>query len=171
MSKYFQAAYPFGASGGVLCMLAFLVMHWLGVEPINMTLIFGYIITPLFVFMGVKNFRDSFNQGELYFFQGMTVGFFVYTLMASISAGFIYLFLLANPEIFEAFRQINVALMEEKQSVFVEQLNQKAFDDTYENIRNMNIWDVAMNDFLRKIIPGLFFTIIISIILKRTFKS
>jgi hypothetical protein len=119
----------------------------------------------------VKNFRDRFNEGELYFSQGMTVGFFVYTLMAVISAGFIYAFLWANPPVFETFKEINIALMEEKREIFVDQLSQKAFDDTYESIRKMSIWDVSMNDFLRKIIPGLFFTIIISIILKRTFKS
>jgi hypothetical protein len=66
---------------------------------------------------------------------------------------------------------MNVNLLIEKKDILVAQLNQQAFDETYESIQLMSKWDVVMNDFLRKIIPGLFFTILISIILKRTVKG
>lgn len=57
--------------------------------------------------------------------------------------------------------------MSDNKAVLEEQLNVAAYEETYENISEMTIFDVAINDFLRKIFPGLFFTIIISIILKR----
>lgn len=168
MNRYFNASLPFGLSGGVLLMLAFVVMHLLGAEPVGMVLIFGYVITPIFIFTGIKQFRDKHNGGELFFGQGMTVGFFVYVLMAALSAAFIGIYLALNPELFEVFKNTNIALLEDKKEILLEQLSQQAFDDTYESILQMNRWDVVFNDFLRKIIPGLFFTIIISIILKRT---
>ncbi|MEX2513380.1 MAG: DUF4199 domain-containing protein [Cyclobacteriaceae bacterium] len=168
MNRFLLAAYPFGLAGGGLCVVAFLLMNFLGAEPIGMNLVFGYIIMPLFVFVGIKNFRDRYNGGNLHFSQGMTIGFFVYSIIALVSAVFIYLYLQFDTSIFEAFRQSNLNLMEENQAILVEQLNQKAYEDTYQSIGKMNIMDVAMNDLLRKIIPGLFFTIIISIILKRT---
>lgn len=168
MNKYLNSAYPFGIAGGGLCILAFLVMYYLGAEPISMNLVFGYIITPLFVFLGLKNFRDKQNSGNLYFSQGMTVGFFIYITMALVSALFVFVFLQFNALPFEEFRRINLSMLKDHQDILVEQLNLGAYNDTYESISRMTIMDVAMNDFLRKIIPGLFFTILISIILKRT---
>lgn len=171
MNRYLKAAYPFGFTAGMLCVVGFILMYFLQIEPIGMVLVFGYIITPVFVFLGIKHFRDRFNGGELFFGQGMTVGFFVYTLMAVISAAFIGLFMFFVPEVFDSFKAMNIDLLIEKRDILVAQLNQQAFDETYKNIQQMSVWDVILNDFLRKVIPGLFFTIIISIILKRNVNS
>ncbi|WP_154852850.1 DUF4199 domain-containing protein [Cyclobacterium xiamenense] len=168
MYRYWRAAYPFGLSGAGLCLLGMLVMYLLQVEPIRMNLIIGYIFTPIFVFFGIKGFRDGYNGGELFFSQGMTVGFFVYTLIALLSGLYVFIFLQVDAQAFETFRQVNLDLMSDNQEVLKEQLNEQAYADTYASIAGMSRGDVAMNDFLRKIFPGLFFTIIISIILKRT---
>ena len=168
MNRYFVIGFPFGFAAGLICVMGFVVMYLLEIEPISMVLILGYIITPVFVFSGIKLFRDRHNGGELFFSQGMTVGFFVYTIMAVISAAFIGVFLVWAPDVFVAFKTMNIELLNEKKDVLVAQLNQEAFDQTYESIRQMSIMDVVMNDFLRKVIPGLLFTILISIILKRT---
>jgi len=168
INKYFEAAYKFGIIGGVLCGIAFWVMYLLGAEPVGMTLIFGYLITPVFVFIGVKNFRDNFNGGELFFGQGMTVGFFVYTIIAILSAIFVFLSLQLMPDILYQFREVNLAMLDGKRDEWVAQLDLQAFEITRASIEVMSSYQVAMNDFLRKIIPGLFYTIIISIILKQT---
>lgn len=171
MNKYVTAAYLFGVSGGILCVMALMVMEFLGKEPISFTEVFGYFIIPLFVFIGIKHFKDGFNGGELSFGQGMTVGFFVYSILALISGIAIFIFLNMHPEAFEAYKDLNLALLEEKREVLIGQLDQKSFDTTYDNIFHMTIVDVAINDFLRKVIPGLFFTIIISIFLKELKKD
>jgi len=171
MNRYLKAAWPFGLSGAGLCLLGFLTMYALDVEPLSMNLILGYVFIPVFVFFGIKSFRDGYNGGTLYFSQGMSVGFFVYTLMALIAALYVYIFLQVEPQAFDTFRQINLNLMEDNREVLLEQLNENAYTETLASLSAMSILDVATNDFLRKIFPGLFFTIIISIILKRTVKS
>jgi hypothetical protein len=167
MNRYLKAALPFGLYGGGLCFLGYLTIYFLGIEPISMNLIIGYLVTPVFVFFGVKNFRDNFNGGNLYFGQGMTVGFFTYTIIATLSALYILGSIQIDQELFTTFRQINLELMSENKAILQEKLNVEAYEETYSNISKMSIFDVALNDFLRKIFPGLFFTIIISIILKR----
>ncbi|GAB2989099.1 hypothetical protein GCM10027284_02040 [Cyclobacterium sediminis] len=167
MNRYLKAALPFGLYGGGLCFLGFLTIYFLDIEPLSMNLIFGYLVIPIFVFFGIKNFRDNYNGGNLYFGQGMTVGFFTYTIIAGLSALYILGSIQLDMDLFTTFKQINLTLMSDNKEVLEEQLNVAAYEETYANISEMTVFDVAINDFLRKIFPGLFFTIIISIILKR----
>jgi len=168
MNKYLKAAHLFGLLGGMFCGLAFLVLYLLKTEPVGFTEIFGYVLVPVFVFFGIKNFKDNVNDGELLFSQGMIVGFFVYSILALISGMVIFIFLHIDPVIFEDYREANLVLLEEKKEVIIEQINKESYESTHENILNMTKFDVAFNDFLRKVLPGLFFTIIISIALKTT---
>lgn len=168
MNKYFNAAYLFGLIGGGFCGLAFLVVYFLGNEPVSFTELFGYALLPVFIFFGIKNFRENINGGELYFSQGMTVGFFVYSLLALISSIVIFIFLHLDPVVFDGYKASNLMLLEEKKEMVIAQLDEESYYRTLDNITEMTIPDVAINDFLRKIFPGLFFTIIISIILKKS---
>ncbi len=168
MNNYFNGAYLFGLAGGGLCAVAFLIVYFLGHEPVSFTEIFGYFLLPIFVFFGIKNFRDNMNGGELYFSQGMTVGFFVYSILALISAGVIFMFLHLDPSVFDSYKTSNLALLEEKREIIIAQIDEASYNSTLDNILNMTIFDVAINDFLRKVFPGLFFTIIVSIILKKS---
>jgi len=168
MNRYLESSYKFGLAGGILCGVAFWVLYLAGLEPVSFTLIFGYIITPIFVFLGAKNFRDNYNNQELFFGQGMTVGFFIYSILAVVSAVLVFLFLQVSPELLVNFREANLELLSAKREDLIAQLNLAAYEETYASISEMSAYNVAMNDFLRKIIPGLFYTIIISIILKQT---
>lgn len=168
MGKYIEAARLFGVIGGVFCGIGFVVFYFIGVEPISFTEILGYLIIPVFVFFGIKNYKNSVGQGELGFGQGMTVGFFVYSILALISAMVIFIMLHVDPAIFEVYKSSHQTLLEEKREDIVEQLGPASFEITVKNISQMSILDVVLNDFLRKLIPGLFFTIILSIVLKNS---
>lgn len=108
------------------------------------------------------------NRGELSFGQGMTVGFFVYTLLAFLSAIVIFIMLHIDVAVFEDYRAAAMALLEEKRGEIMQQLGEESYKATVESMSGMTIFDVVLNDFLRKLIPGLFFTIILSIILKNS---
>lgn len=168
MNRYLKTSYLFGIFGGIFCVSAFVIMYFMEKDPISFTEVFGYVIIPVFVFLGIKNFKDSMNKGELAFGQGMTIGFFIYSILALISSMGIFIFLHLDPVIFDEFKISNLVLLKEKKEVLIEQLDEAAYFETFSNISNMTIFDVAINDFLRKVFPGLFFTIIISIILKRS---
>lgn len=168
MNKYLRSAYLFGIFGGAFCGLAFLVMYFMGKEPIGFTGIFGYFIIPLFVFMGIKDFKVGRDKQELTFGQGMTVGFFIYTILALISAIAIFIIIQFDQAILEEFKTANLDLLHEKREELIAQIDEVSYNITFKNISNMTLFDVVLNDFLRKVFPGLFFTILISMILKNT---
>ncbi|QDH81390.1 DUF4199 domain-containing protein [Echinicola soli] len=167
MAKYFKGSYLFGVVGGVFCLLAFWVLSWVGLDPIDFTLLFACLITPVFVFIGIKNYRDTTGAGEMLFAQGMTVGFVIYGLIALITALGIALFLQMAPDLFASYKADRISYLQEKQTYITENVNKEAFDKAMTEHRGMSVRDVALDVFLKIFILELFFTIIISIILKR----
>jgi len=170
MHKYIKSSYLFGLTGGLLCLLAFWVLFLIDLEPIDFTLFFACMITPVFVFIGIKNFRDNFGDGELLFAQGMTVGFVIYALLALVAAAGIALFLQLDQDIFLNYRAEKIEWLQGKEAYITENINKEAFEKTLEKNEEMSISDIALDVFLKIFMLELFFTIIISIILKRTKK-
>jgi hypothetical protein len=130
-------------------------------------LLFGYIICPIAIFLSIKFFKEDQNSGYLSFSEGMTVGFVTYMLIALISILGIWLFLSISSETFELISIAKFAVLEKGKETIVAQVGQNSYDATFESLKEMSKFDVALNDGIWKIIPGLFFTIIISIIFRK----
>ena len=167
MYKYFSSAYKFGGIAGALSIIAFVALSFLYPDPTNLNLIFGYIITPIAVFLAIKFFKEYSNSGYLSFAEGMSVGFVTYMLEAISSLAGIWLVLLLHPDLFNQIKESKLDVLATNKDSILAQVGQDSFNMTLESIKNMVQLDVALNDALWKIIPGLFFTIIISIILRK----
>lgn len=167
MLNNFRSAYQFGLFGGVLSFIAFVVLSFFYSDPSNLTLLFGYIICPIAIFLSIKFFKEDQNAGYLSFSEGMTVGFATYMLIALISTLGIWLFLSFSTDTFELITLAKFEVLEKGKDTIVEQVGQNSYDATYESLKEMTKFDIAVNDGIWKIIPGLFFTIIISIIFRK----
>lgn len=167
MSKYFGSAYQFGTLGGILSLVAFGVMSWLQPDPTNLNLIFGYVITPVSIFLALKYFKDYSNNGYISFSEGMSVGFVTYLIIGLISGLGIWIILLIFPEFFESIKASKLEVLDSSKETIIGQVGDDSFQSTLISVKAMVPLDVALNDTIWKIIPGLFFSIIISIILRK----
>ncbi|PZX50254.1 DUF4199 domain-containing protein [Algoriphagus chordae] len=167
MYRYFNSSYKFGSIAGALSIIAFITLSFLYPDPTNLNLVFGYVITPVAIFLAIKFFKEYGNSGYLSFAEGMSVGFVAYMLESIISLGGIWLVLLIHPDLFEQIKLSKLDVLASSKDSIVSQVGGDSFDLTLESIKNMIPFDIALNDALWKIIPGLFFTIIISIILRK----
>ncbi|SFB61600.1 DUF4199 domain-containing protein [Algoriphagus aquimarinus] len=167
MYRFFSSAYKFGGIAGALSIIAFLTLSFFYPDPTNLNLVFGYVITPVAIFLAIKFFKEYSNTGYLSFAEGMSVGFVAYMLEAIISLVGIWLILLIHPDLFDQVKLSKLSVLANSKESIVAQVGENSFDMTLESIKNMIPWDIALNDALWKIIPGLFFTIIISIILRK----
>lgn len=167
MTKYLKTAYQFGALGGILSCGSFFILSLLKEDPSNLNLVFGYLITPIAVYLAIRFFKEYKNDGFLSFSEGMTIGAVTYLLLALLSTLGIWLILESSPELFAAIHQAKEVVLEESKAAIIAQVGQESFDLTKTNIQYMSPWDVALNDGIWKILPGMFFSIIISIILRK----
>ena len=167
MTKYLKTAYQFGALGGLLSGLSFYVLSLFYPDPTNLNLVFGYLITPITVFLAIKFFKDYSNEGYLSFSEGMSVGAVSFLLLAILSTGIIWGVLESSPSLFSAIQTAKWAALEKNKEVIISQVGLASFEVTQINLKSMTAWDVALNDGIWKILPGMFFSILISIILRK----
>jgi hypothetical protein len=167
MTKYFASAYQFGTLGGILSIASFYCLSFLHSDPTNLNLLFGYVLVPVAVFLAIKFFKDYSNSGFLSFSEGMTVGFVTYTLLGVISTLGIWMILGLSPELFAAIKAQKLQVLLESREMIISQLSEDSYATTEGSLQDMSPWDVAFNDGLWKIVPGMFFSIIISIIFRK----
>lgn len=58
-------------------------------------------------------------------------------------------------------------VLEQNKAVIIEQVGLESFELTKLNLKDMSPWDIALNDGIWKILPGMFFSILISVILRK----
>lgn len=170
MNKYFKTAYQFGSLGGVFSIFSFILLTWLNPDPTNLNLVFGYLITPIAIFLAIKYFKEYSNKGLISFSEGMTVGFVTYVLLGLISGLGIWFILLISSDLFNKIQLSKLEVLSDNSEMIISQVGEQSFQTTLQSIQEMVPIDIALNDTLWKIIPGLFFTIIISIILRKQTK-
>ncbi|MBT0811811.1 DUF4199 domain-containing protein [Litoribacter ruber] len=168
MNRYLLSSYKFGLAAGVLGALAFWVLKLSNLEPVSFTLIFGYMVIPVFLFLGIKNFRDYHNDQELFFAQGMTVGFFIYSIFGLFLASMVSMFLMFQPEIFNEYIQMNLDFLVQRKDQITEEMGLSTYESLYQSSLDNTVSDIFF-DYLAKItIFGLLSTIIITVILKQS---
>jgi len=167
MGKYFKTAYQFGMLGGILSGLSFFLLSLLNPDPTNLNLIFGYVITPISIYLAITYFKLYLNGGFLSFAEGMTVGAVTYFLLATLSTIGIWVVLSNSPELFSAIYQSKTQVLIQNKDTIISQVGLESFQIAEAELKNMSPWDLALNDGLWKIIPGMFFSILISIILRK----
>jgi hypothetical protein len=147
--------------------LSFYVLSLFHSDPTNLNLVFGYLITPITVFLAIKFFKDYSNDGYLSFSEGMSVGAVSFLLLAILSTGIVWGVLESSPSLFSAIQTAKWAALEKNKELIISQVGQASFEVTQTNLKSMTAWDVALNDGIWKILPGMFFSILISIILRK----
>lgn len=167
MTKYFKTAYQFGVLGGILSGLSFYVLSLFYPDPSNLSLVFGYVITPFTVYLAIRFYKEYANEGFLSFAEGMTIGAVSYLILAVVSAATVWGILVSSPELFAAIQTSKLVVMEQNKALMIEQVGQTSFDITHQNLLGMSALDIATNDGIWKILPGMFFSILISVILKK----
>ncbi len=160
----------YGLVGGGLSVLLFLLIYFLGKNPLIVYrgFDFSFLLIPIFTAFSIKEFRDRWNNSTLRFGEGMTVGFFNYMAIAIVSALFIWIFLaVVDPELLAGYIVDRSSLLDEMKVQMIEKFGEDVYFQTIAEVQESTAFIIALDDFLKKIIIGLFLTIIISVIFKK----
>jgi hypothetical protein len=167
-NKLITVPLKYGLIGGVLVILLFMIFYFLGKNPLVEIKLVDILILAVFIFFSLKEFRDSHNNKELHFWQGVSGGMITYFSIGIISALFILILLVViDPGITTNYIESRIALINENKEQLVENINEQAYLDALAGVKKTTPLDLAIDDFLKKSIIGLFLTIIIAVILRK----
>lgn len=170
-NQLFRVPVRYGIIGAGLHIGLFLILYFITtLNPliVSKKLDSGFILLPIFIFFSIKEFKDFKNNKQLRFWQGMTVGFVTYTVIAFGAAVFTFIMLeFVDPALMQEYIQDRLQMMAESKESFVEQLGATVYDKTIVDIKAVTAYIIAIDELLKKMLIGMFFTIIISVILRK----
>ena len=130
--------------------------------------VFDFFIIPVFIFFGIKEFRDTYNQGLMEFWQGMTVGFFIYGSIALVYSLFLWVAIqLADPEMLQAYITQSLNVINENKDILTEEMGADSFRSSYDEVSKTNSFDLAADSFVKKAGIGFLITSLLSTVMKK----
>lgn len=158
----------YGVFGGIMVILLILIFYFLDLDPLVNIKVADVLILSIFIFFALKEFRDRYNNRQLHFWQGMTGGVFTYLTIAIISAIFILLMtVIIDPEMTTNYIASRIELLNENKQKLVDAMDEETYLKAVAGVKETSGFDLALDDFLKKSIIGLFLTIIIAVILRK----
>ena len=88
MKDLVKVCVRYGAVAGVLSVILLIILYYSGRNPMLIApfLDFRIFVLGIFIFFSLKEFRDAYQGGLLYFWQGLFGSFVVVVLSSTISS-------------------------------------------------------------------------------------
>ncbi len=167
-NKLVAVPLTYGMIGGFIVILLFLIFYFLDRNPLVNIKMVDPLILSIFIFFALKEFRDRYNSRQLHFWQGMTGGVINYLTIATISAIFILVMtVIIDPEMTTKYIESRIELLNENKQTLVDTMDEETYLKAVAGVKETTGFDLALDDFLKKSIIGLFLTIIIAVILRK----
>ena len=166
-------ALRYGLIAGVIIAVFIVLFYYIGQHPL---LVFPYIdfriiLFGVFIFFSLKEFRDTHQQGILFFWQGMVGSYILIFVSMFIASAAIVLFVQIEPDFLTTF--IN-AKLESARSIPQEEIDnfgKELFERNLKVIETTNAMQLAQTYFGNGIMIGLFVSVILSAVLRKQPKT
>ncbi len=159
----------YGVVAGILGFGLLLGLYYMGKHPFLILPFFDFriILLGVFIFFGLKEFREFHQAGILYFWQGMIGSFVLTAVFAAVASLLILLFGIWN----ETFVQSYIAQFTEQASQYppdlVEQIGKENLERNLKELQATTIADMVKTYFVQSFIISFFISIILSVVLRR----
>jgi len=171
---FLKTSLKFGAVGGCLVSIFFLVIYFFDKNPLIAfrEFYFGMLLLPMFIFFSIKEVRDYKNSGRLRFWQGLIVGFLTYVSMAFVFIFFVQFFVYyIDNQLMEDYIEDGVNLVQSMQEEITSRVGESEYKRILKEMKEVSLF-ASLKDFSEKVlisfsVIGLFLTILISVFLRK----
>jgi hypothetical protein len=160
----------YGLVGGILIVTPFFVLLKLGESPLlNLnTLILEGMLMFIFIYIGLREFRDRHNGGLLKFWEGMTIGFMIYLGMALVSTIIMALYIFGiDQEYVITYRQEAIEYINDSLKRISDEEEREALSNQLTRVSETEASDLVFDSLSKKILLGLALTPIGTVILRK----
>ncbi len=164
----FKSSVNYGAINGLICFAMFLLIYWMGFNPLGQASLLAVWVQPLFIWLSVRYYRDELLQGQITFSEGFRAGMLTALGGALLYALLVYSFgKVIDAGLLDNYKEIMLTDLEKTETELRGLFGDKYYDSVFEDIKNKTLTGQAVSDFISKVMGGVVFSIIIALILKR----
>ena len=173
MKLLFKVSLRYGLVAGFLSVILLMALFYLGRHPFLIApfLDFRILLFGIFIFFDLKEFRDYYQSGVLYFWQGMIGSAVVVVISTLVSSIGLQLFGSLEKDFIASYVKEFTAYMNTFPKEVVEQIGKEVFERNLKELPATNITDLVQTHFAQGIVIGFFVSIILSVILRRQPKN
>jgi hypothetical protein len=163
----------YGAAAGILAFLLLFVMYYVGPHPLLTSpfLDFRILLFGIFIFFTLKEFRDYYNDGFLYFWQAILGGWTVVLAATVTTSILLWLFGHWDTGFVDSYISQATQYLKSFPKEDIGRIGKEIYDRNLSALPATNIFDLIQTYFMQGIVIGFFVIIIISVILRRQPKT
>lgn len=166
----------YGLIGSLLAIAVILVLYYTGKHPLLIPIFYDarIVIFGLFIFFGIKEFKDFHNNSILQFWQGMIIGIGIYVLIGLVTGLFIIVFSNIETQFFTDYVNGTIAGLELEKGQLVNQgkitITEEEFNNQVTLLRESTPFVLGFDYFFKSCLLGFFITILLAVILRKSEK-
>ncbi|HYI78265.1 MAG TPA: DUF4199 domain-containing protein [Chryseolinea sp.] len=163
----------YGAAAGILAFILLLVMYYVGRHPLLTSpfLDFRILLFGIFIFFTLKELRDYYHGGILYFWQAMAGGWIVILIATIATSILLWLFGIWDKNFVDSYIAQAVTYLRSFPQKDIDRIGKEIYERNLNALPATNIFDLIQTYFMQGIVIGFFVNIILSVILRRQPKT
>lgn len=163
----------YGAIAAVLSVSLMIVMFYLGRHPLMVApyMDFRIFLYGIFIFFGLREFREYHQDGVLYLWQGMVGSFMVVATAGVLGAMLLHVFGTLEKDFIPSYIIAMTEYLKGFSEEDIQRIGKEAYERNLEELPSTNMGQIAMLYVFQSFAIGLFVSIILSVILRKQPKS
>lgn len=173
MKPLLKVSLKYGAIAGLLGAMLVVGLYYMGRHPflIPVYLDFRIFLFGIFIFFTLKELRDYWFAGVLYFWQGI-LGSLVFTgTFALIASGCLGMFIWIVPDFLRSYIDQSLEQLKLLPEDIISRIGKDVYERNLEMLPATNGFDLALLYFMQSFMIAFFISIILSVVLRRQPKT
>jgi hypothetical protein len=169
MKSLINVSVRYGLLAGITGAILLVGLYYLGRHPflIPVFMDFRIILFGFFIFFALREIRDHYQNGIMFFWQGL-IGSFVFTLTyAALSSLILLGFMAVVPAFLADYISLTIQQLKALPQELIDRIGKETFDRNLEMLPATDKYDLAFLYFSQSFMISLFISIILSVILRR----
>jgi hypothetical protein len=169
MKAFVSVPIKYGSIAALLGSAILVALYYMDRHPFLIPVFVDYrlILFSVFVFFTLREVRDYFQGGIMYFWQGIFASFIFTVTFAVLSSLILLIFMSAVPEFLSDYIALSIEQLRLLPPQVIESIGKDVYNRNLELLPATNVADLAFLYFWQSFMISLFISIILSVILRR----
>ena len=173
MKNLIKVSLRYGVIAAVIGSGILLALYYMGRHPFLIPVYadFRIILFGIFIFFTLREIRDYYQNGTLYFAHGIFASMLFTVTYAVLSSLAVYLFSVAVPAFLRDYTDLQMRILKALPADVIDRIVKDVYLKNLAALPATKPWDLALLYFSQSFLISLFLSVILSVILRRQPKT